>query len=227
MFSNAITRCAVSKALAYAQDREQFGEKIVNFQGAEWKFADMVTEIEASRGLTYRTARRAVETDRSLGALETPIAKIYSARMSERVISEALQTFGATGFQRGHPYEYLYRLQPGYRIAGGIDEIQKNTIASQWNQAGFWRSSERPQTEYPVFAAPHEGDRPSSRPLLAICAAYESVEDRPSSRSCASTRDSRKPYIGVRRADRRVGSASSSIAARMSLQADRSVSSIV
>lgn len=137
VFLSAITRCAVEKAFAYANEREQFGERIIDFQGLAWKFADAVTELEAARGLTYRPARRAVATDGEPDPMKTSIAKLYAARTSERVISESLQTFGATGYQRDHPLEYLYRLTRGYRIAGGTDEIQKNTIVSRLKTDGL------------------------------------------------------------------------------------------
>ena len=61
--------------------------------------------------------------------METSIAKLHSSQMVENVVSEALQVTGATGYQREHPLEYLYRLQRGRRIAAGTDEVMKNTIA--------------------------------------------------------------------------------------------------
>lgn len=127
---NTIARCAVDEALEYAAQREQFDQPIGDFQGIEWKLADMVTELEASRALTYRAAERAREQDRIPDRVDTSIAKLYSGTMAESVVSEALQIHGANGYQRDHPLEYLYRLARGRRIAAGTDEVQKNTIAS-------------------------------------------------------------------------------------------------
>jgi alkylation response protein AidB-like acyl-CoA dehydrogenase len=127
--ANAIARCAVEKAVGYAEDREQFGQPIGEFQGIEWKIADMVKELEASRALAYRAALNARENDGSPDRLEASLAKLYSGEMVEQVTSEALQVHGANGYQQGHPLEYLYRLARGRRLAAGTDEIQKNGIA--------------------------------------------------------------------------------------------------
>jgi alkylation response protein AidB-like acyl-CoA dehydrogenase len=127
--STSAALAAFDQALDYAQDREQFDQPIGEFQGMEWKLADMAKRIEASRALNYRAAQNAVDVGRVPDPLETSIAKLYSAEMAEDVVSEALQVFGANGYQQGHPLEYLYRTVRGYRIAGGTDEIMKNTIA--------------------------------------------------------------------------------------------------
>jgi alkylation response protein AidB-like acyl-CoA dehydrogenase len=125
----AIARCAFDIALEYAGEREQFGQPIGEFQGMRWKFADMATELEAARSLTYRAAVNAQAQGRVPDRMETSIAKLHSSQMVEHVVSEALQVTGATGYQREHPLEYLYRLQRGRRIAAGTDEVMKNTIA--------------------------------------------------------------------------------------------------
>jgi alkylation response protein AidB-like acyl-CoA dehydrogenase len=136
-FANAIARCALDKALDYAKEREQFDQPIGEFQGMRWKFADMVTELQASRTLVYETAINAEQRGRVPDRLDTSIAKLYSGQMVEDVVSESLQVFGATGYQREHPLEYLYRLQRSRRIAAGTDEIMKNTIADQVFQQGL------------------------------------------------------------------------------------------
>ena len=137
--ANAIAGCAVEHALEYAEDREQFGQPIAEFQGIGWKFADMVKELEASRALTYRAAIEARESDASPDRLQTSLAKLYSGEMVERVVSEALQVHGANGYQRGHPLEYLYRLARGRRLAAGTDEVQKNGIADALREGGLPR----------------------------------------------------------------------------------------
>ncbi|WP_265112082.1 acyl-CoA dehydrogenase family protein [Halosolutus halophilus] len=134
--SNAIAGCAIDHALDYADQREQFGQSIGDFQGIEWKLADMVKELEQSRALTYRAATNAHEQGRIPDRLDASLAKLTSGEMVESVVSEALQIHGANGYQREHPLEYLYRLARGRRLAAGTDEIQKNTIASVLKKDG-------------------------------------------------------------------------------------------
>jgi alkylation response protein AidB-like acyl-CoA dehydrogenase len=129
MMSNALALSAFDRALAYAQQREQFDQPISDFQGIRWKLADMAKSIQASRSLTYAAAKSAETNGGSPDRLQTSIAKLYSAQMVERVTSEALQIHGATGFMQGHPLEWLYRRARSRRLGAGTDEIQKNNIA--------------------------------------------------------------------------------------------------
>ena len=135
--ANALARNALERALEYAGDRRQFGRPIGEFQGIEWKFAEMTKRLQASRALTFSAAQSAVDAGRIPGRMETSVAKLYSAETVEDVVSEALQVFGANGYQRGHPLEYLYRMARGRRIAAGTDEIQKNQIARVLKSDGF------------------------------------------------------------------------------------------
>lgn len=134
---NGTAACAFDKALEYAQDREQFDQPIGDFQGIEWKLADMAKQLQASRALMYQAADTARREDRSPGRLETSIVKLFSAEILEDVVSEALQIHGANGYQQGHPLEYLYRFARSRRIAAGTDEIQKNTIAGGLKENGL------------------------------------------------------------------------------------------
>jgi alkylation response protein AidB-like acyl-CoA dehydrogenase len=135
--SNAFARCALEQSLAFAEQREQFGQKIAEFQGVQWRLAEMVKEIEASRALTYRAAERAVENDSAPDPVESNLAKWYSAEMVEEIVSEAVQVHGANGYQQGHPLEYLYRFARGQRIAAGTDATQKNTVARMVRRNGI------------------------------------------------------------------------------------------
>lgn len=135
--ANAIARCSVEKAIDYAVQREQFDQRIADFQGIEWKIADMVKELEASRTLAYRGAFHATQHKRAPTRLEASLAKLYSSEMVESVVSEALQIHGANGYQRGHPLEYLYRLARGRRLAAGTDEIQRNQISATVKRDGL------------------------------------------------------------------------------------------
>ncbi|UHQ96291.1 acyl-CoA dehydrogenase family protein [Natrinema halophilum] len=128
--ANAWAVNAFEKALEYSKNREQFDKPIADFQGNEWKLADMAKNIEASRMLTYSAAQNAVEEGRIPDRLETSIAKLFSTEMIMHVTDEALQLHGANGYMQDHPLEYLYRLARGRRLGAGSDEIQRNTIAS-------------------------------------------------------------------------------------------------
>ena len=120
---------ALDEALEYAETREQFGQPIGDFQGIEWKLADMATDLQAARALTYHAAFRADARDRAPDPMSTAMAKLFAGRTGERVVSEALQIHGANGYQQGHPLEYLHRFVRAYRIAGGTDEMQQNVVA--------------------------------------------------------------------------------------------------
>jgi len=135
--SNAIARCALEKALEYGQQREQFDQPIADFQGIEWKLAEMTKELEASRSLTYRAANNAEAQGRIPDRMDASLAKLHSGEMVENVVSEALQIHGANGYQQGHALEYLYRLARGRRLAAGTDEIQKNQIAAALKRDGL------------------------------------------------------------------------------------------
>lgn len=129
MLANSIALNAFDKAVEYAQDREQFGQSIGEFQGIRWKVADMAKDLESSRALTYRAALSAKSNGGTPDRLKTSLAKLASSETVEEVTSEALQIHGANGYQQGHPLEYLYRLARGRRIAAGTDEIMKNNIS--------------------------------------------------------------------------------------------------
>jgi len=133
---NALGRCALDKSLSYADQREQFGQPVGDFQGIEWKLADMSKELEASRALTYVATWRALETGGAPDPVLSSLAKLQASEMAESVTSEGLQIHGANGYQEGHPLAYLYQFARGFRIAGGTDEIIKNTAATHLKRDG-------------------------------------------------------------------------------------------
>lgn len=135
-FATAVGRKALRTALEYAGDRTQFGQTIGEFQGIRWKLSEMVTSLEMSRALTYRAAARA-DDDGHPDPLEAGMAKLAATRSADNIVDEALQIHGANGYMQGHPLEYLYRYIRGYRIAGGTDEIQRNTIARLLERDGL------------------------------------------------------------------------------------------
>jgi alkylation response protein AidB-like acyl-CoA dehydrogenase len=128
---------AIDHALEYAQNREQFDQQIGEFQGIEWKLADMVKRYKTAQSITHQAAQNAIANGSTPSRLDASVATLYTSEIAERVVSEALQIHGANGYQQGHPLEYLYRDIRGWRIGAGTDEIQKNQIAAVIKNGGL------------------------------------------------------------------------------------------
>jgi alkylation response protein AidB-like acyl-CoA dehydrogenase len=125
--SLAFGRYAYNVARAHASTREQFGRPLCEFQGLQWKFAEMAIKLEAAQLLLYRAA---VNADRGLpSAYETAVAKAACNQTGFEVASESVQVMGATGYSRETLVEYCMRRCRGWMIAGGSIEILKNRIA--------------------------------------------------------------------------------------------------
>jgi alkylation response protein AidB-like acyl-CoA dehydrogenase len=133
-YATSMARCALEHAVNYAGDREQFGQPIGEFQGLRWEVAEAVKRYTASRALTHDAAtdtRGGGSVPAHPDRLRASIAKLHASETAERVVSDCLQVFGATGYQQGHPLEFLYRLARGRRIAAGTDEIMLENIADE------------------------------------------------------------------------------------------------
>jgi len=125
----ACGRYAFTAARDYAATRQQFDRPLCEFQGLQWKFADMALKLESAQLLLYRAATHA---DNGLpSAYETAIAKVACNQAGFEVASEAVQIMGAMGFSRETLVEYCMRRTRGWMIAGGSVEILKNRIAEQ------------------------------------------------------------------------------------------------
>jgi alkylation response protein AidB-like acyl-CoA dehydrogenase len=125
--SLAFGRYAYNIARAHVSTREQFGRPLCEFQGLQWKFAEMAIKLEAAQLLLYRAA---VNADRDLpSAYETAVAKAACNQTGFEVASESVQAMGATGYSRETLVEYCMRRCRGWMIAGGSIEILKNRIA--------------------------------------------------------------------------------------------------
>ena len=122
-------QCAFEKALAYSQEREQFGRPISEFQGIQWMLADMKVKIDAARLLIYRAVINGEQGFPS--RLEAATAKVFSNEMAVEVTNSALQIFGGYGYSREYPMEWLVRFARGWTIAGGTAQIQRNNIAAE------------------------------------------------------------------------------------------------
>ncbi len=125
--SVGLARAALDAALAWAKQRVAFGQPIANYQGIQWMLADMATELEAARLLTYHAAWL-----RGQGARftrEASMAKLFASEMVGRVTDLALQIHGGYGYTRDMPLERYVRDARILRIFEGASEIQRNIIA--------------------------------------------------------------------------------------------------
>jgi alkylation response protein AidB-like acyl-CoA dehydrogenase len=123
----ALAETAYERAVEHAKVRKAFGKDLCEFQGLQWKFADMRVELDAARMLLLRAVANA-----DAGApdsTEAAIAKLHANRTAFQVANEAMQVFGASGYSQEYPLEYIVRRTRGWMIAGGSVEILKNTIA--------------------------------------------------------------------------------------------------
>ncbi len=137
--SLALGRYAYNKAKDYATTREQFGKQICEFQGIQWKFAEMAVKLDAAQLMLYRAAVNAQEGLPS--AYETTAAKLICNTTGFEVANESLQIMGATGYSQETLVEYCVRRTRGWMIAGGSIEILKNRLAEEvferrFNQRG-------------------------------------------------------------------------------------------
>jgi alkylation response protein AidB-like acyl-CoA dehydrogenase len=125
--SLALGRYAFEQARAWALERKQFGRALAEFQGLQWKFADMKLKLEAAQLLLYKAAASA---DRGLPSPEdTALAKLACNQAGFDAANESLQVMGATGYSQETLVEYCLRRCRGWMIAGGSVEILKNRIA--------------------------------------------------------------------------------------------------
>jgi alkylation response protein AidB-like acyl-CoA dehydrogenase len=118
---------AYESALKYSKSRKQFGQAISEFQGIQWKLADMATEIDAARLLTMRAASMkdaGLKTTR-----ESAMAKLYTSEVAVRCANESVQIHGGYGFIKDYPAEKFYRDVKLCTIGEGTSEIQRLVIA--------------------------------------------------------------------------------------------------
>ncbi|MGQ3329387.1 MULTISPECIES: acyl-CoA dehydrogenase family protein [Halorubrum] len=125
-----IARGAAERALEYAEEREQFDRPISDFQAIKHKLAEMHTNTEAARWLTYRSAWAVDNESGDLTALAS-MAKEFASRTAVEVADEAVQIHGGAGFVNDHDVERLYRDAKITQIYEGTTEIQKNIIARE------------------------------------------------------------------------------------------------
>ncbi|WP_424018454.1 acyl-CoA dehydrogenase family protein [Halorientalis pallida] len=125
-----IAKGAANAALEYAQEREQFGQPIGEFQAIQHKLAEMFTDIEAARNLVYKSAWSVDNKEEQLTTLAS-MAKEYASRVAVDVANEAVQVHGGAGYVDDFPVERFYRDAKITQIYEGTTEIQKNIIARE------------------------------------------------------------------------------------------------
>ena len=120
---------AYDAALRYSKQRKQFGRPISEFQAIQFKLADMATQIEAARLLTYRAAW--MKDQGQSVTKESAMAKLFASEIAVRVCDDALQIHGGYGFIKDYPVEKFYRDVKLCTIGEGTSEIQRLVIARQ------------------------------------------------------------------------------------------------
>jgi len=120
---------ALDHAVAYAQQRKQFGKPISEFQGVQFDLAEMAVDVHAARLMVYNAARL---RDAGLPFVtEAAMCKYFASQVGERVASRAVEVLGGVGFTKDYPVEKLYRDAKIGRIYEGTSNMQRVTIAKQ------------------------------------------------------------------------------------------------
>jgi alkylation response protein AidB-like acyl-CoA dehydrogenase len=127
--SLGIGRGAFDAARRYTQERHQFGKAISEFQGIQWKLADMATQLDAARLLTLRAA--VMKDAGQKTTLESSMAKLMASEVAVKICDEAVQLHGGYGFIKDYPVEKFYRDVKLCTIGEGTSEIQRIIIARE------------------------------------------------------------------------------------------------
>lgn len=124
-----LARGALDAAMGYMLERKQFGKAIAHFQGQQFQYAQLATELEAARLMVYNAARLKDAGKNFLK--EAAMAKLYSSQVAERVASKSIEFFGGVGFTKEFPAEKFYRDAKIGAIYEGTTNMQLQTIAKQ------------------------------------------------------------------------------------------------
>jgi alkylation response protein AidB-like acyl-CoA dehydrogenase len=131
-------RRAYELAMAYALEREAFGQKLTELQAIQFKLADMATRIEAARLLAVQAARSKDAGQRS--DVETGMAKLFASEMCQEVVLDAMRIHGGNGYSKEYEIERLYRDAPMLLLGEGTSEIQRTIVARgltrRWEEQG-------------------------------------------------------------------------------------------
>ncbi len=127
--SLGIGRGALDASVKYVKQRKQFGKAIAEFQGIQWKLADMATELDAARLLTLRAA--VLKDAGKRVTQESAMAKLYASEVAVKICNEAVQLHGGYGFIKDYPVEKFYRDVKLCTIGEGTSEIQRMVIGRE------------------------------------------------------------------------------------------------
>ena len=125
--SVGLAQACLDAAVNYARERVQFNKTISQFQGIRWMIADMATQIEAARLLTFNAA--AMRDRGEDFAAAASMAKVFASEMANKVAYQALQIHGGYGYIKEYPVERYYRDARVFTIYEGTSEIQRKVIA--------------------------------------------------------------------------------------------------
>jgi len=125
--SMGLAQGALEAAVKYSKERKQFGKLLADFQATQFKLAEMQTNIEAARMLTYRAAW--MKDNGIPNTKEAAEAKLFASEIAEKAASEAVQILGGYGFIKDYPVEKFYRDAKLLTIGEGTSEIQRIVIA--------------------------------------------------------------------------------------------------
>jgi butyryl-CoA dehydrogenase len=120
---------AFDRSVAYAKERNQFGQPIARFEAVQFMISDMATDIEAARMMVHRAAW--LKSQGQPFTKEAAMAKLFATEVSERVCYKAIQIHGGYGYVRDYAVERMYRDQRLCAIGEGTNEIQRLVIARQ------------------------------------------------------------------------------------------------
>ena len=124
-----IGRACLEDSIEYAQERQQFGQPISNFQAIQWKLSDMATELDAARLLLYRAVQLKNEGERC--TKEASMGKLFSSEAAMKAAVKAVQIHGGYGYIKDYPVERYFRDAKLCEIGEGTSEIQRIVIARE------------------------------------------------------------------------------------------------
>lgn len=123
-----IAQGALDLAVKYAKERVQFGQPISSFQGIQFMLADMATQIEAARALTYAVAKM-IDADEKNVSKASAMSKLFASDVAMKVTTDVVQIFGGYGYMREYPVEKMMRDAKITQIYEGTNQIQRQIIA--------------------------------------------------------------------------------------------------
>ncbi|MFC1987404.1 acyl-CoA dehydrogenase family protein [Chloroflexota bacterium] len=131
-----VAQGALEAAVAYARERNQFGHPIISLQAIQHMLADMATQVEAARALTYAAART-VDSGAKNTSAESSMAKVFASDTAMKVTTDAIQIFGGLGYMRDYPVEKMFRDAKITQIYEGTNQVLRNAIALElWKRKG-------------------------------------------------------------------------------------------